>query len=285
MKRIFHIALLCACALLGFVSNAEAQTTGNIVTISFKSGNTTNYLAVDEAGTAIQNSKKLSENCYWRVTVSGSTYTFQSIISGLYLYAERTGSKNNYTYTLKLEDEPANFTKSSSKYTANYCAISFSDNSWKGASSNSGTKLTLTTINGFTRDFLTVAPTPYDGTELTELEELTTITLTAKTGVVIDNDSFTKNSFTLTGPTGASASISNVTASDNVLTITVANGDSEGTYTLNIPKGAVEDQYGISFAAATYSWKVSNSYHKFTSVTPAEGVTQAFNTITLTTDV
>ena len=283
MKRLLHIMFACACALFAFVSNAEAQTDGDIVTIIFKSGNTTNYLAVNDAGTAIQNLTKESKYCYWRMTVrtvSGTTYyTFQSIISGLYLYAERAGSRNNYTYTLELEEEPANFTKSSNRYTANYCAISFSNNSWKGASS--GTRLTLNTVTNFTRAFETV--TPANKSELDDA--LTTIKLTAQTGVVIDNDSFTKNSFTLTGPTGASASISNVTASGNVLTITVADGDNEGDYKLSFAKGAVKDQYGISFAAATYSWKVSNPYHKFTSVKPAEGVTQAFDTITLTTDV
>ena len=199
------------------------------------------------------------------------------------MYAERTGSWFlKYAYTLTLEDEPANFTKSSSnRYTANNCAISFSGSNWKGADSNSGTKLTVAKVTNFTRAFETVDP----ANNSNELEKLTTITLTAKNGVVINEDSFTENSFTLTGPTGASASISNVTASDNVLTITVANGDNEGDYKLSFSKGAIKDQYGISFAAATYSWKVSNPYHKFTSVKPAEGVAQGFNTITLTTDV
>lgn len=274
MKRLLHIIFACACALFAFVSNAEAQDTGDIVTIETQSGN--NYLAADENGT-IYNSQSVNEYCYWRVTVSGSTYTFQSIISGKYLYAERSGWFINYKYTLELRDEPAYFTKSSDKYTANNCAISFSSNSWKGAASNSGTKLTLTTI---TRAFETVAPA-----NNTELEELTTIKLTAKTGVVIDNDSFTKNSFTLTYPTGASASISNVTASGNVLTITVANGDNEGDYKLSFSKGAIKDQYGISFKAATYSWKVSSPTYKFTSVTPEEGDAGAFSVITLSADV
>ena len=272
MKRLFHIALLCACALFGFVSNAEAQTTGDIVTI--KSGS--NFLAVNEAGTAIQNRTTEDEYCYWRVTVSNSIYTFQSIISGRYL------TINNGS--LSLNTTAQDITKNSRKYSARVGNRTYYirySNGWTGSTSSSN--LTIARITTFTRQFSNVIPIPYNGTESTELEELTTITLTAKSGVEIK--SFTPNLFTLTGPTGASASISNVTASGNVLTITVANGDSEGTYSLNIPKGAVKDQYGISFAAATYSWKVSNPYHKFTSVKPAEGVTQAFNTITLTTDV
>jgi hypothetical protein len=43
MKRLFHIALLCACALLGFVSNAEAQVTGDSVTISYTNNRGTKY--------------------------------------------------------------------------------------------------------------------------------------------------------------------------------------------------------------------------------------------------
>ena len=277
MKRLLHIMFACACALFAFVSNAEAQSDGDIVTITCKSGNSTYYLAVNDDGKDIVNGvKEKSENCYWRVTVktvSGTTiYTFQSIISGRYL------TINNGSLSLNTTSQ--DITKNSKKYYARVgngtYYIRYRNNSWTG--STSGSDLTITKITGFTRDFLTVAPTPYDGTELTELEELTTITLTAKTGVEIK--SFTKNLFSLTGPTGAS--ISNVTASGNVLTITVANGDNEGTYTLNIPNGAVEDQYGISFEAATYSWKVSNPYHKFTSVTPAEGTTNGFNTIRLT---
>ena len=274
MKRLFHIALLCACALLGFVSNAEAQTTGDIVTIKTRNGN--NYLAADANGT-IYNCTSVNEDCYWLVTRTGNNtnqyrYTFQSLSSGKYLHAERTRSGNSYKYTLNLGDA-SSFAFSSNKLSASNCYVSYNNN-WVGASS--GTNLTIAVIKDFTRQFIDVDPA--DKSELDDA--LTTIKLTAKTGVVIDNDSFTKNSFTLTGPTGAS--ISNVTASGNVLTITVANGDNEGDYELSFDKGAVKDQYGISFAAAEYSWKVSNPYHKFTSVTPATGTTNGFNTIILT---
>ena len=279
MKRFFYIMFACACALFVFVSNAEAQTTGDIVTIKTESGN--NYLAAYANGT-IYNCTSVNDDCYWLVTRTGRygdyEYTFRSLSTGTYLHAERTGKgtkKDPYVYSLSLGTE-SSFTFDNKKLSADNCYVSYS-NEWMGA--NSGTNLTIAVIKDFTRQFIDVDPA--DESELDDA--LTTITLTAETGVVIDNDSFTKNSFTLTGPTGTS--ISNVTASGNVLTITVANGNSEGDYKLSFSKGAIEDQYGISFAAATYSWKVSDPYHKFTSVTPAEGVTQAFNTITLTTDV
>ena len=276
MKRLFHIALLCACALFAYVSNAEAQKTGDIVTIKTRNGN--NYLAADANGT-IYNSKSVNDDCYWLVTRTGNStnkyrYTFQSLSSGKYLHAERTGSKNNYKYTLNLGDA-SSFTFSSYKLSASDCYVSYNNN-WVGA--KSGTDLTIE-AKDFTRQFIDVDPA--DKSELDDA--LTTITLTAKSGVEIK--SFTKNLFTLTGPTGASASIFNVTANDNVLTITVANGDNEGDYKLSFAKGAVKDQYGISFAAATYSWKVSAPYHKFTNVNPPITTTIAFNQITLTTDV
>ena len=75
----------CACALVCFVPTAKAQTDGDIVTIKTQSGS--NYLAADADGNIYNhNSQSVDKYCYWRrVTVSGSTYTFQSIISGLYL--------------------------------------------------------------------------------------------------------------------------------------------------------------------------------------------------------
>ena len=257
MKRFFQIVFLCACAVVCFVSNAEAQTTGDIVTIKTQSGN--NYLAADANGT-IYNCTSVNDDCYWLVTRTGKNanryrYTFQSLSSGKYLHAERTGDKKNYKYTLNLGDA-SSFTFYDNRLSADNCFV-FYDNNWVGA--NSGTELKIAVVD-FTRQFIDVDPA-----NNTELEELTTIKLTAKTGVVIDNESFTKNSFSLTGPTGVS--ISNVTASGNVLTITVANGDNEGDYKLSFSKGAIKDQYGISFDASTYSWKVSPP-HKFTSVTP-----------------
>ena len=279
MKRLFHIALLCACALFAFVSNAEAQTITNGDIVTIKSGD--NFLAVNNAGTAIQNRTAESEYCYWEVTVSGNNYTFRSVTANKYL---NIPVSNNSNLTL---GNSQNIQKNGSKLyrtswrTSYY--ILYNNNVWKTTNNqNNGSNLTFTSI---TRQFFNVKPTPYNGTESTELEELTTITLTAKEGVVIDDSNLSNRTFTFTGPTGASASISDVTANDNELTITVANGDNEGTYTLKIDKGDVKDQYGISFAAATYSWKVSNPYHKFTNVNPPITTTIAFNQITLTTDV
>ncbi len=277
MKRLLYIMFACACALVFFVPTAKAQTTGDIVTIKTRNGN--NYLAADANGT-IYNCTSVNDDCYWLVTRTGNNtnqyrYTFQSLSSGKYLHAERTRSGNSYKYTLNLGDA-SSFTFSSNKLSASSCYVSYNNN-WVGASS--GTNLTIAVIKDFTRQFIDVDPA--DESELDDA--LTTITLTAKSGVEIK--SFTQNLFTLKGPTGASASISNVTASGNVLTITVANGDSEGTYTLNIPKGAVKDQYGISFDEAEYSWEVSSPTYKFTSVTPEEGDAGSFSVITLTADV
>ena len=94
MKRLFHIALLCACALLGFVSNAEAQTDGDIVTISYNG----NYLAVNNTGNGVTNKPSVDKYCYWRVTVSGTnTYTFESVTADNKYLNIPTSNNSNLT--------------------------------------------------------------------------------------------------------------------------------------------------------------------------------------------
>ncbi len=268
MKRLLYIMFACACALFAFVSNAEAQTTGDIVTISYKSGNTTNYLAVNDAGTAIQNRTTVNEYCYWQLTIDNrGRYQFKSIKANQYLNATRTGNGSNRRYTLGLKATAVNFTKNGNTYYANNCYVSY-DEGWIGAAS--GVNLTLSPV---TRNFAMVSPS--NGSEVSEL---TTITVTADEGA--DISTVTRNSITISD----GANISNVTNTANTLTITVAGASDEGIYTLTIPAGAVKDAYGIPFNAAYYSWNVVAKGHKYIDVSPALDETSAFNTITLTTD-
>ena len=268
MKRFFYIMFTCACALFAFVSNAEAQTTGDIVTISYNG----TYLAVNNTGDGVTSATSVDKYCYWRVTVSDNTYIFESVTADNKFL--NISNKVNNDITL---GDSQNITRSGNtlyRKSGNKSYYVFYNSEGPNRGWKSSTTSQALTIAIITHSFERSTPA-----NDTELEKLTTITLTAKEGVVIKKDSFTKNSFTLTGPTGASASISNVTANGNVLTITIANGDSEGTYTLKIDKGDVKDQYGISFADATYSWKVVAQGHKYIDVSLA-----TFNTIVLTTD-
>ena len=101
----------CVCALF-YTTTAQAQTiqSGDIITIS--SGK--NYLAVD--GNSLTNATTVAQDCYWEVTITGSTYTFKSVTSGTYLRINSSGSWQT-SYKLGLGNEQ-NFTKQGDKYYA-----------------------------------------------------------------------------------------------------------------------------------------------------------------------
>ena len=258
----------CACALFAFVSNAEAQVTGDIVTIKTQSGN--NYLAVDEKGENIVNfnGTTLNERCYWRVTVSGSTYTFQSIISGLYL------TINNGS--LSLEEESQDITKNSNNklyVSSGWRSYYIRYNSgWKTTTnSNQATTLTITKVDYNPLHKLTLdSPTQENVT----VDLIKTIRLSADAtigSVNTDNISLTN------------ATIDEITFDNTQLVITTKAPYTEGTCTLTISKGAVVGTDGVDFAEFKVSWTISP--YTFTSVTPEEGNAGSFSEITLTADV
>ena len=260
----------CACALFGFVVNAEAQVeSGDIITI--KSGNY--FLAVDAEGNIVNDKTDEDEYCYWKVTINGtSSYTFSPVTrSNRYLNIPKQDRGKLTLGNSQTITKSGDYFYRTSTNGKTYYYIRCNNGDWSATTSiNSRSALDL---NKVTRDFISYTP------NTSEVSELATITVTADKGA--DISTVTRNSISISG----GATISNVTNTANTLTITVAGGSDEGTYTLNIPAGAVKDEYGIPFNAASYSWDVVAPGHKFTSVTPAEGVTQAFNTITLTTDV
>lgn len=272
MKRFFQIAFFCACALFAFVSNAEAQANGDIVTI--KSGN--NFLAVNNAGTAIENRTTENEYCYWRVTVSGSTYTFQSIISGRYLKI------NNYS--LSLEEESQDITKNGNNNL--YVSIS----SWWGSSTsyyisyNNGWTITTyfsqaTTLTITKVDYNPLYNLTLDSPAQGNTGAFSVITLTADVAI----KEVPTSGFTLDGTKTIGNGLT-VTLSDDKKQLTITSNTilNEGTHTLSITEGAVVAEDGIAFAEATYNWTVVP--HQFIEVTPAEGTTGGFDTIMLTAD-
>lgn len=271
MKRLLHIMFACACALFAFVSNAEAQTTGDIVTITCKSGNSTYYLAVNNDGTAIVNGiTKESENCYWEITVvDDNIYTFKSVISGLYLTITDEG--------LSLEEESQNITREnnilyisqgswfwSTTYYIRY------NKGWTISTSNS-TNLTIKTVDYNPLHNLTlVSPTQGNVT----IEQIKTITLSADATI----GSVNTGNISLTN-----ATIDAITFENNQLVITTTAPYADGECTLSIPKGAVVGTDGVDFAKFTTLWTISP--YTFTSVTPKTGNAGAFSVITLTADV
>lgn len=272
MKRFFYIMFACACALALATNNASAQVSGDTIVISDGNGH---YLAVNADGTLV-NSDKINEYCYWIYRVSqNNRFTFQSLVLGEYLTAQRNRNNNTYTYTIALSDDQQQFRKDNqNRYYASNSYIRYTNGSWVGSAQNNATALSLVVVHP-TRNFTDVNPA--EG----ELDGLDVITVYPQSGVAIKT--VVNNNIKLTGPNGSS--ISEVTNDGLSLTIKVAGGSDEGKYTLTIPAGAVKDEYGIPFTAVSYSWDVVATGHKFTSVEPAEDVPQAFNTITLKTDV
>lgn len=273
MKRLLHIMFACACALFAFVSNAEAQATGDIVTISYKSGNTTNYLAVTDAGTSIQNRTTESEYCYWRVTVSGSTYTFQSIISGLYLTITDEG--------LSLEEESKDITKNGNNklyvsipswWGGNTSYYIRYNNGWTTTTnSNRATTLTITKVDYNPLHNLTLdSPTQENVT----VDLIKTIRLSADATI----GSVNTGNISLTN-----ATIDEITFDNTQLVITTKAPYADGDCVLRIEEGAVVGTDGVDFAKFTTSWTIST--YTFTSVTPKTGNAGAFSVITLTADV
>ena len=117
MKRYIYIMFACVCAILFASVPAQAQTTdiqsGDIITIS----NGSNYLAVNNAGDGIVNKTSVDEYCYWKVTITGTTYTFESVkFEGKYLRINRSGWIR-YEYDLALGISQ-NFTRNQNKYYA-----------------------------------------------------------------------------------------------------------------------------------------------------------------------
>ena len=263
MKRLLHIMFACACALISFVPTAKAQTDGDIVTIKTQSGN--NYLAVNDAGTAIQNRTAPNEYCYWRrVTVSDKTYTFQSIISGLYL----TINTNSLSLKEDLQDITWNSNKLSVTSGKNTYYIRYNKDNWTTTNKNNqATSLTITKVN---YNLTLVSPTQENVT----VDLIKTIRLSADATI----GSVNENNISLTN-----ATIDNIRVENNQLVITTKAPYADGDCVLTIEEGAVVGTDGVDFAKFTTSWTIST--YTFTSVTPKTGNAGAFSVITLTADV
>ena len=143
---------VCACALFVFVGNASAQIkSDDIVTISYKSGNVTNYLYA--YGNAINDKTTCDESCLWKITVSGTNYSFQNVKTPTdYLYTSKSGN----TYSLTLGDNASSFVFSGSNvnnvaqgtlsYTYsnnNRRYIRFSNNNFQMSNTNNSNSLTI----------------------------------------------------------------------------------------------------------------------------------------------
>lgn len=246
MKKYFLYIFACVCALT-YATTAQAQTiqSGDIITIS--SG--TNYLAVN--GNSLTNATTITNNCYWEVMITGTTYTFKSVAAGTYLRINSSGNFMNYTYTLALGNEQ-NFTKQGNKYytsvqsgwngtTSRYIRY---DNGWTTSSSGDASNLTLNFVKRV-KKFTAVSPAAG------YVKEISTITVTGNADMVSVDASMIQ----LKNGDGESVAI-DVAINANQLIITPQTTPAPGTYTLTIVEGAVKAAGNDPFMEATYTWNV-----------------------------
>lgn len=66
---------------------AQTLSDGDIIAITYKSGNTTYYLRAPQNAGNVTRTTNADLNCLWRVTISGSNYTLQNLSTNYYLSA------------------------------------------------------------------------------------------------------------------------------------------------------------------------------------------------------
>lgn len=108
--RVVLIALLMLCGSGSVFAQIKPD---DIVTISYKvtdrNGNvTSNYLYAN--GTSINDKTTYDESCLWKISISGTNYSFQNVKTQTYLHTSRSGS----TYSLTLGDNASSFVFSGS---------------------------------------------------------------------------------------------------------------------------------------------------------------------------
>ncbi|MBR5573852.1 MAG: hypothetical protein IKW35_05095 [Paludibacteraceae bacterium] len=282
MKRLFHIALFCACALFGFVSNAEAQAQapdGTYVTISYTYNRTTYYLAVDNG--AVATTDTYGDNCVWIRTSTTNTTAFWSVTAEKYL-SITTG--NSPALTLQPTEKPFTYNSNQLYFLDGkryyYITFSTSTNSKKfgGARTNNNAKpptngAIIIDKSSYTPTYKFTSATP-NKTSVTasELKEIR-VSTNDEIGSIAD-----ESKITLTN-----ATIDNIKVENNQLVIATKAPYADGECTLTILEGAVVGTDNVAFAEFKTSWKISP--YTFTSVTPEEGDAGSFSVITLTADV
>lgn len=244
MKKYFLYIFACVCALT-YATTAHAQTiqSGDIITISDGDGN---YLAVN--GNSLTNATTITNNCYWEVTITGSTYTFKSVVTTEKYLCINSSGYNSYALALGNEQ---NFTKQGDKYYAtiqswigNTSRYICYNNGWTTSSSGDASNLTLNFVKRV-KKFTAVSPAAG------YVKEISTITVTGNA----DMESVDASMIQLKNGNGESLAI-NVAINTNQLIITPQTTPAPGTYTLTIVEGAVKAEGNDPFMEATYTWNV-----------------------------
>lgn len=244
MKRFLYTMFACVCALF-YTTTAHAQTiqSGDIITISDGDGH---YLAVN--GNSLTNATEVTKDCYWEVTITGTTYTFESVVTtDKYLCINSSGYNS---YALALGNEQ-NFTQQGKKYYTNVSNGYYNtsryiryNKGWTVSSSGDASDLTLTLVKRV-KKFTKVSPAAG------YVKEISTITVTGNA----DMASVDASMIQWKNGNGESLAI-NVAINANQLIITPQTTPAPGTYTLTIEEGAVKAAGNDPFMEATYTWNV-----------------------------
>ena len=296
MKRFFYIMFACACALFGFVSNAEAQTTpqGTEVTISYNDGEETYYLAVKGSNNnySITTTTDYGDNCVW---IRTSTNAFWSVAAKRYLTIS-----TNSSASLSLQDNARNWTNDNGKLYfqsgSRYYYISFTNDAFKGNRSNKN-------VNLSTLQIVTCNITPYaTGHKFNTVFPVEGVTDAFKTIIITTDvemadlqlgyyypDNHRKIRFYFSSQDGKIVDAESIITQGldvkmkdrNTLEITIPQNLGEGTYRLEVEKGAVKGSDGVDFQAKTFNWTVNP--HTFKSISPeAVSPGEHLSAITLT---
>ena len=276
MKKYFLYIFACVCALT-YATTAQAQTfeDGDIITISYKSSNTTTrYLMANAQGTGVTNSNSITDQCYWEVDVDGDTYIFKSLSASETRGTDMYLARSNNSLTLGASTE---WQQDGQKYYNGNRYIRYSSG-WTttSKSSDSGTNLTLTKVT-LIPEFSNVNPRSESNIQVEALQNIVVTGNLNITGVDASKIVLSgPNNLNLKGGDGLTISYTGKQLTIIVDDLTVL---ADGAYSLTISLGAVQSKEG-DFESVTYEWAVDKKV--FTAVTPTDGyIVKSLNLITV----
>lgn len=182
MRRILFtlcLFMMLPMALFGQTSN------GDIIAITYTSGNTTYYLKAPVANGDVTRTTSADLSCLWEVSVvSNGNYALKNVSTGYYLTSNGTG--NRARIQVSSTSQTTTWTYSNNHYNRGSKALNWND--LLGYYMLGGTLTTSTTATKFTKTTTTTTPTY----SITATPKSSTVNGFADNGVVLINSDFTR---------------------------------------------------------------------------------------------
>ena len=182
MRRILFtlcLFMMLPMALFGQTSN------GDIIAITYTSGNTTYYLKAPVANGDVTRTTSADLSCLWEVSVvSNGNYALKNVSTGYYLTSNGTG--NRARIQVSSTSQTTTWTYSNNHYNRGSRALNWND--VLGYYMLGGTLTTSTTATKFTKTTTTTTPTY----SITATPKSSTVNGFADNGVVQINSDFTR---------------------------------------------------------------------------------------------